>query len=670
MVMCCPTGCSSRTFTIRTSGAGGRSPSVFPGTFTLPFSAVLGYNVARRALLCTLVDPTLRGVVLAGPMGTGKSALMRSFGMFVREYVDPERPFVQIPVGVGDDRLIGGLDFDAAIALGERVARRGLIADADGGFLFADDLPLLDERSIGVIAGALERESVSCEREGLSTCEPARFILLATVVPSERELPLRLADKVALLIGHEQGLSPEGVQELIARLDHFARDPAGFHERYAEGERRLAEQVITARMLHGLIRVEEDVLGRLVAAALKLNVPGNRAEILAAKAARAHAALRGVRGIEEADIEFAIATVLAPRGENVPDESRRSEEEEEEKGPPEDTREQGGDRPQMNGGRDDGGAGDRGGQGEESEGDEAGGRGRQEPEERVHEPLDFNARLPALEEFFRGSRRNTTPGSRGASEQWRRGRHTRSVQHDLKGKRVAVGATLRAAAPHQTSRRDAEERRVIVRSEDIRVKRYSQRAGTLFIFCVDASGSMAMNRMRETKGAVTRLLQDAYVHRDSVALIAFRGADAEVLLPPTNSVERAKRSLDVLPTGGGTPLASALVKAYAMAAAARRRGVEQTLVVFLTDGRANVPLAESAAGMIMEVRRRHVRQELERLAMAYRREGVRSLVVDTKQTFGAQSEAVRLAEMLGGEYYYLPRIDARGLAGVVRRASI
>lgn len=610
------------------------------------------------------MDPTLRGVVLAGPVGSGKSALMRSFGAFVRGHVDPDAPFVQVPVGVGDDRLIGGLDFDIAIATGNRVPRRGLIAEADGGFLFVDDLPLLEEHAIAAIVGALEREAVICEREGLSTCDPSRFILLATVVPSERDLPVWLADKIGLLIGHEQRLATESAAELLRRVQAFAGDPHEFYRQYLERERAMAEQVATARLLHGLIQADAEVMARLVAAALKLNVPGNRADIFAAKAARAHAALRGSRTIEAADIEFAIAAVLAPRAENVPDETRSSDDE---NGSAERSMERGADpSPSSAPAGDEADPDDRDG----GEGDDDSGRHHQSaPDEQVYEPLDFNALLPELENFLKGPRSHTAPGSRGRSDQWRRGRHTRSAQHDPRGKRVAVGATLRAAAPHQTKRREEGEQRVIVRGEDIRVKRYSQRAGTLFIFCVDASGSMSMNRMRETKGAVTRLLQDAYVNRDTVALIAFRGSEAEVLLPPTNSVERAKRSLDVLPTGGGTPLASALVKAYGLAAAARRQGVEQTLIVLLTDGRANVPLAESAAGMIMEVRRRHVRQELERLAASYRRDGVRSLVVDTKQTFGAQSDAVRLAGMLGGEYYYLPQIDARGLANVVRRAG-
>jgi magnesium chelatase subunit D len=208
----------------------------------------------------------------------------------------------------------------------------------------------------------------------------------------------------------------------------------------------------------------------------------------------------------------------------------------------------------------------------------------------------------------------------------------------------------------------------VIRREDIRVKRFTERAGALFIFCVDSSGSMAMNRMREAKGAVTKLLQNAYVNRDTVALIGFRGDQAEILLPPTGSVERAKRSLDILPTGGGTPLASALVKAYGLVERARRSGIGQTLVVLLTDGRANVPIAENAAGMIMEIRRGHVRRELERVAESYRRGGVATLVIDTKQHFGANSDAVRLAELLDANYYFLPRIDAGEIAAIVRNA--
>jgi magnesium chelatase subunit D len=629
-----------------------------------PFSAYLGYSVARRALLCTLVDPTLRGVILSGPVGTGKTSIVRSFGAFVRAHVDPEAPFVEVPLGVSDDRLIGGIDLDASLASGERYPRSGLVAGADGGFLFVDDLPLLDGLSATTIMHALEAGTITIEREGMSRVEPTGFVLLATTVPTERDLEISLADRVAFLIAEERRISTDSVHLLIGRLDRYAASPGEFYHEYDAAERKLASQVATARLLHPLIRMEEEAMWGLAVAASKLNVTGNRADVLAAKAARAHAALRGSRTVEEEDLKFAVATVLKPRAENVPDDSMQSEEEK----PGE---ERGGKREESEDQRDGESAGandDREESGEEGASEGASGEKESDrsvqPEELL-DALDFAGPLVDLADFFRSGRSNVS-GSRGNMPQWRRGRHTRSLQIDPQGRRIAIGATLRAASAHQKKRRQEGESRVIVRGEDIRVKKFTERAGTLFIFCVDASGSMAMNRMREAKGAVTRLLQDAYINRDSVALIACRGSEAEVLLPPTSSVERAKRSLDILPTGGGTPLASALLKAYAMVAQERRRGAEQTLVVLLTDGRANVPMAESAAGMIMEIRRRHVRRELETLAAAYRRDGVRALVIDTKQAFGAKSEAVRLAEMLGGEYYYLPQIDARGIAGVVR----
>jgi magnesium chelatase subunit D len=627
-----------------------------------PFSAFLGFSIARRALLCTLVDPTLRGMILSGPVGTGKSSLMRSFGAFVRVHVDPDSPFVQVPLGVSDDRLIGGIDLDISLATGERRGRTGLLAAADSGYLFVDDLPLLDDLSATMILHALESGTVICEREGISSCLASNFVLLATTVPSERDLPIALADRIGFLVAEERGITPDAVVELLRRLDMFLAEPRAFHADYDAAERKLASQVATARMLHPLIRLEPEVMGQLAHAALQLNVVGNRADVFAAKAVRAHAAMRGSRTIDEEDLKFAIATVLRPRAENIPDDERMNDDGTGEGG-------EDGEREERHGGGRESEEND-GGEGSRSEDDDGGGGDASQGvvPEQVLDPVDFSGPLVDLADFF-GSKRSTTAGSHGISAQWQRGRHSRSLQEQPEGKRIAIGATLRAAAPHQKRRRNEGERRVVVRGEDIRVKKFQERAGTLFIFCVDASGSMAANRMREAKGAVTRLLQDAYVNRDTVALISFRGSEAEVLLPPTNSVERAKRSLDILPTGGGTPLASALLKAYAMVAQERRRGVEQTLVIFLTDGRANVPMAESAAGMIMEVRRQHVRRELQTIAVAYRRERVRALVIDTKQSFGAMSEAVRLAEMLGGEYYYLPRIDARELASVVREIA-
>lgn len=685
---------------------------------TLPFTAVVGFNLARRALLCTLVDPTLRGVVVSGPVGTGKSSLMRGFGAFVHAFVDRDAPFVQVPLGVTDDRLMGGVDLDASLAAGEIRASRGLLGDVDGGYLFVDDLPLLDPLSIATIVRALESESIATERDGISRSDVARFVLLATTVPTERDISFSTADRIAFLIGSEER-SDDATHLLMRRVHQFNEHPEELLRDVEPTERRAAEQVTTARMLHAMVALDDAALMWIAQESQRLCVAGNRADVYAAKAARAHAALRGSMVVEEEDLQFARVTVLEPRAQNVPSESGGTSDggDEGDKGDGdvtgdevdkvddenEDDENENDNHPSSHPGRElsaqrdddsspddqdvspasgndtgvesDDGDGtnsddteDDEGERDEERGAENVGSGDARVEEQLLAGVDFTLPLPALAEFF-ASRRSAAAGSNGLEPQWQRGRHTQSVAAQARGRRIAIGATLRAAAPHQRAReRDDGGNRIIVRGEDIRVKRFTKQSGTLFIFCVDASGSMAANRMREAKGAVARLLQDAYVNRDTVALIAFRGKDSEVLLPPTGSVERAKRSLDVLPTGGGTPLASALMRAYAMVELAKRRDVEQSIVVLLTDGRANVPMAENAAGMIMEVRRQHVRKELETIAAAYRRSAIRTLVIDTRQSFGATSEAVRLAEMLGGRHYYLPTLDANELAGVVKKS--
>ncbi|NJL05610.1 MAG: VWA domain-containing protein, partial [Chloroflexaceae bacterium] len=233
--------------------------------------------------------------------------------------------------------------------------------------------------------------------------------------------------------------------------------------------------------------------------------------------------------------------------------------------------------------------------------------------------------------------------------------------------RLDVIATLRAAAPWQPARQaehpppdgaDGAVRRVQLRSDDLHIKQFRSKAGTLFCFLVDASGSMALHRMRQAKGAINALLQQAYVHRDQVALIAFRGEQAEVLLPPSQSVELAKRALDVLPTGGGTPLASALLAAWQIAQHARSRGIQQTSLVLITDGRPNMPL-QPQPDQSRDERLAHAREEVQRLAGRLRNEGLTAVVIDTQRNFLSRGEARQLAEWLGGRYVYLPQGNSR-----------
>jgi magnesium chelatase subunit D len=270
-------------------------------------------------------------------------------------------------------------------------------------------------------------------------------------------------------------------------------------------------------------------------------------------------------------------------------------------------------------------------------------------------------------------RRSGRSGSRGATS-GTRGRHIRSVPGTPSQGRLDVVATLRAAAPWQPARRAeavAKGRRhasIRLKADDLHIKKYRSKAGTLFCFLVDASGSMALHRMRQAKGAVNALLQQAYVHRDQVALLAFRGEQAELLLPPSQSVELAKRALDVLPTGGGTPLAAALLAAYQVAEQARARGIHRTTLVLITDGRPNVPLRPDPAHD-KQTRLEVARGEVQTLSGRLRAAGIGAVVIDTQRSYVSRGEAQQLAGWLGGRYVYLPQGRGEQIAQAVIEAS-
>ncbi len=263
------------------------------------------------------------------------------------------------------------------------------------------------------------------------------------------------------------------------------------------------------------------------------------------------------------------------------------------------------------------------------------------------------------------SKKKAKSGSRGEALNNKRGRFVRSQPGEIKSGKVALIPTLISAAPWQASRKAEQAKKgikstaaLIIGKEDVKIKRFRDKSGTLFIFMVDASGSMALNRMRQAKGAVASLLQNAYVHRDQVSLISFRGKQAQVLLPPSQSVDRAKRELDVLPTGGGTPLASALLTGWETAKQARTKGITQIMFVMITDGRGNIPLGAAYDPNATKAPKEELEKEVEALALSIQADGIASIVVDTQMNYLSRGEAPKLAQKLGGRYFYLPNAKA------------
>lgn len=628
-------------------------------THPLPLPALVGLDNARQALMLLAVEPRLNGVVLAAPAGGGKSSLLHGYASLVDE------PVVELPAGADLDGLIGGLDIAATLSSGHRVLRRGLLARADGGALAVDSLHLLPDATSRLLAAALDEHFVRVEREGVSASLPARWVLLGCYDPTEGAPAAALLQRAGLLVALP-GCASEAERAEVARRNLKAADAA-----WDDEVAMLQTHVRVARGVLPSVHIDEQQIEQLAALALSLGVEGQRADLYAVDAARAAAALGLREQVSQDDLELAARLVLLPRATRSP------------QPPAQDTG--GDDRDQSSTPAPDASDGDTQGDAEDAGTSEAAGS---PPAEQVFDSLLGELPLDLAELPFTKQRRGRS-GSRGGIE-GRRGRHIASLPGDPRRARVDVAATLRAAAPWQGVRREEpgsrrqagglgmsptistrqpqgapaerpylkpESRNLKLQGSDIRVKRYRSKAGALFLFAVDASGSMALHRMRQAKGAVHTLLEQAYINRDRVALLAFRAHGAELLLPPSQSVELARRALDLLPTGGGTPLSAALLAALDLAAQARSRGIMQTVLVLLTDGRANVAVGNG-----------QITAELQAVAGKVAQSGMRSVVVDTQRAYLSRGEARTLAGWLGGRYVYLP--NASAIAGAAMELRI
>ncbi len=548
------------------------------------------------AMVLVALDPSLGGVALRARAGPVREALVAEAKAIAR------RPVRRVPPGVEDARLLGGLDLTATLSAGRPVMSVGLLGEVGGGTLV---LPMA-ERMGGALAA----------RISLAMDQGIGFAVLALDEGAEPEeaMPAGLRDRLAFWSSLE-GVRRPGVL-------------VGFD--MARAAERLAA-----------FRIGDGDAALFVEAAAALGIPSLRAPLLALRAARAKAALDGDAVLTEAAVRWAARMVLGPRAlrmpevdEEIPDAPPPPE------APPETPEEEGAaDKP----------LGDI-------------------PKEVLLEavaanlPADVLARLAAGGALRPLAARGA--GAGGEIKGSKRGRPAGSVRGDVRGAaRLDLIGTLRAAAPWQPIRRRMQPdapARVLVRADDVRVRRYSEALERIVIFVVDASGSSALGRLAEAKGAIELMLGEAYVRREDVALIAFRGESAEILLPPTRSLVQTKRRLAGLPGGGGTPLAAGLEAALALADQCKRRG-QMPALVFLTDGKANIA-RDGAPG------RAQASEDALAVARAVRTALLPSIVIDTSQR--PQTQAADLAAALGGTYLPLPRADARGISRSVDAALV
>ena len=667
-----------------------------------PFTAIVGQVPMKRALLLNAVNPKIGGVLVRGKKGTAKSTAVRSLASLLPEVTvvqgcpyncSPEErqglcsrcepandsaqtvvrkiPIVDLPVGATEDRLVGSLDIEEAIKTGNRVFEPGLIAATHRGILYIDEVNLLNDHLVDILLDAAAMGRNYVEREGISITHRSDFILVGTMNPEEGDLRPQLLDRFGLAVEVDGRFSPEERQEVVKRRIAYEADPQEFMARWQKAEEEERTRVLRSQEVLTNVVVSDDILALITSICAEYDVDGMRGDIVMYKTAATIAAYENRTEVNAEDVREAANLALLHRQRRQPFQQPNLATD------------------QLDSLVDDFQSQDRQREHQDTSQNQDQGEGDSEPSDlstpdlepkepdtepdtepddlgpsswggeqqfEVGDPFSvrpLNLKPPDQRSRRALGRRNVTITDSSA------GRYVRSRMPEGKASGLALDATLRTAAPHQVERRADSDSPIAVLIEpwDIRDKVRESKSGSLVLFVVDASGSMgAQRRMVAVKGAIMSLLLDAYQRRDRVGMISFRGTNASLILPPTNSVDLAQVHLQEMPTGGRTPLSAGLFKALEIIETERIKDRDVLpLLVLLSDGRGNVALGQdspldeayTAAGIIGD-------------------DKIPSVVVDTESGFIKLGMVQSVAEAMGAQYLKLEDLRADSLAEAVR----
>ncbi|KAJ4915097.1 hypothetical protein Rs2_00647 [Raphanus sativus] len=622
-----------------------------------PLAAVVGQEGIKTALLLGAVDREIGGIAISGRRGTAKTIMARGLHAILPPIevvvgsisnADPacpdewedelaekveynadgtikteivKSPFIQIPLGVTEDRLIGSVDVEESVKRGTTVFQPGLLAEAHRGVLYVDEINLLDEGISNLLLNVLTDGVNIVEREGISFRHPCKPLLIATYNPEEGAVREHLLDRVAINLSADLPMSFEDRVAAVGIATQFQERSNEVFRMVDEETETAKTQIILAREYLKDVKITKDQLKYLVLEAMRGGCQGHRAELYAARVAKCLAAIEGREKVTIDDLRKA-------------DENNEENENEQQ-------------------------------------------------QDQIPEEFIFDAEGGLVDEklLFFAQQAQRRKGKAGRAKNVifseDRGRYIKPMLPKGPVKRLAVDATLRAAAPYQKLRREKDisgTRKVFVEKTDMRAKRMARKAGALVIFVVDASGSMALNRMQNAKGAALKLLAESYTSRDQVAIIPFRGDAAEVLLPPSRSIAMARNRLERLPCGGGSPLAHGLTTAVRVGLNAEKSGdVGRIMIVAITDGRANITLKRSTdpEGIAPDAPRpssQELKDEILEVAGKIYKAGMSLLVIDTENKFVSTGFAKEIARVAQGKYYYLPNASDAVISATTKDA--